>query len=44
MPILEEKDPRIAIEYLLGVLNEIDEESAKTVIVDRLHSSGDASA
>lgn len=37
LPIFEEKDPRVAAEHLLGVLAEVSDESAETVIIDRLH-------
>lgn len=37
MPIFEEKDPRAVAEHLFNVLEEIREERAETVIVDRFH-------
>ena len=37
IPIFEEEDPPLAAKHLLGVLSEIENEEAETVIIDRLH-------
>lgn len=37
MPIFEEKDPHVVVDHLLGVLREINNEPAETIIIDRLH-------
>ncbi len=37
MPIFEEKNPHVVTDHLLGVLREINNEPAETIIIDRLH-------